>query len=339
MLGLRLLALCAALAGQGGAAHATGGPAALAADSGLLAQALSGPALQLTMRGTTVVVTAVATPAEDGCAAMITAHAPGSDRKWSRLFRWSELAWAGSKPDGATMVSFFEEEGRLAADTLVFSPADGASFRAALARLAASCRTNRGEAERVTIGSQGGARGCYFAALPGLHLLGSVPPPSARAVLTVLGRETPQAELQLLLERRAPGAATAGDDWASPSVAFIFADPGLADMRIAKAAFALDNKTVTAQHSVTAFGETRLRISMDPFGPPVNGAAGFYRRLAASGEVALTLLDDTGQSRAVLNFDAGPALSAARRALAASDWSCAGSSASPAPAARWEARS
>lgn len=342
MSGLRLFALCAALAGQAGAAHATatGGAVALAADSALLAEAVSGQALQLTMRGTTVVVTATAAPAEDGCAAVITAQAPGATRRWSRLLRWSELAWSGTTPEGATMVSFFEEEGRLAADTLVFNPADEAGFRAALGRLVASCRATRSETERVTIGAPGGGRGCYFATLPGLQLFGSLPPTGARAVLTVLARETPQAELQLLLERRASGAALAGDEWARPSVAFTFADPRLPDMRIAKAAFALDDKPVTAEHSVTAFGDTRLRISMDPFGRQVPGkaAVSFYRGLAASGEVALTLLDDTARSRAVLHFDTGPALAAARKILTASDWSCAGGSAPPAPAARWEAR-
>lgn len=341
MVSSRIVAACAALAGHfASPAHAT--PEIVAnprsADSIMLANALSGQALQLTMRGTTVAVMASAAPAEDGCSALISAHAPGMTRRWNRLFRWSEIAWLGTTPEGGTMVSFFENEGRLPGDRVVFSPSDGAAFRATVARLASSCRDARGEAERFLIAGEASARSCYFARLPGLQLLEASGSPAAsqpRAMLTVLSRETPEAELQLLLER----TGAKGDDWGRPAVSFTFADPRLKDMRIAQAAFALDRQPLAAQHSLATYSDTRLRISMDSRGSSVSGEGpgSFYRRLAASEEVALKLLDRSGQSRAVLHFDAGPALAAARRALAGGAWSCDGATPAPPPAARWEA--
>ena len=303
------------------------------ADSAMLANALSGQ-LHLTMRGTTVSVMASAAPAEDGCSALISAHAPGMTRKWTRLFRWSETAWAGVTPEGATMVSFFAHEGRLPSDRVVFSPGDGTGFRAALARVASSCRSARDEAERILINTQGSAHGCYFARLPGLQLLessglpGSSPP---RALLTVFARETPEAELQLLLQR----VASNSDAWDRPSVAFTYADPQLKDMRVTQAAFALDGKPVIAQHAVTAYGSTRVRVSVDPFARARKGTASFGRRITASDEVRLTLLDDRRQSAAELHFEVDGALTAARALLAAADWTCASAEPAPPPAAHW----
>lgn len=314
---------------------------ALAADSALLAEALGGRTLDLTMRGTTVAVLASAVPAEDGCAALATAHAPGSPRKWTRRFRWSEVAWTGTTAEGRTTVSFFEHEGRLPGDTLEFAPADAAGFRAALARVVGACRAARGAGERIAIAGSSSMPTCYFARLPALELIESAAPPPMgdppRAVLTLLSRENPQAELQLLVERAAPDSAAGSDDWGRPAVAFTFADPRLKDMRIGEARFALDGKAIKAQHTIAAYGDTRIRISMDSL--PVAGSKAppsFYRSLAGSGEVGLTLLDEAGKSQAVLHFDAGPALAAAREALRAADWSCASAAPAPAPAARWQ---
>lgn len=309
----------------------------LAANSALLAAALSGPRLELTMRGTTVTVLASAVPAEAGCAALITAHAPGKARKWTRLFRWSETAWSGVMADRRSMIAFFEHEGRLAGDNVRFLPGDTVGFEAALARVVTACRAVHGEGERILIASKGASRSCYFARLPALELTDNptVPPPAGdpqRGVLSLLARESPHAELQLLLERAAPDAD--GDDWGRPAVAFTFADPALKRTRIAAARFALDGQPVEAQHAITAYGDTRIRVGMDPFAPTPEG--NFYRRLVRSKVATLTLLDRAGQSVAVLNFDAGPTLAAARAALGAADWSCASAAPAPEPAARWQ---
>lgn len=315
---------------------------AIAADSAVMARALGGPLLELTMRGTTVAVVAAATPADGGCTTQVTAHAPGKNRRYSRLFRWSEVAWAGATAEGRTKVAFFEHEGRLPGDTLVFAPQDGAAFRSALARVVAACRAVRAEAERTLVGAVGLTRSCYFARLPQLQLHDAEAPHAAfgppRAVLTVLSRENPEAELQILLEQNQPGGHGKGDDWGSPAVAFTFADPRLAEMRIAAAEFALDARPVVADHSITAFGDTRVRIAMDSLRRPGGGAAPerFYKRMAGSGAVTLTLLGAANERRAVLTFDVGPALAAARLALAGANWSCAAASPAPAPAARWQ---
>lgn len=311
-----------------------------AADGTALASVLSGE-LALTMRGSSARVMATAVPAESGCAALVTARGLQSDRQWSRRFRWGDVAWAGTTGDGRTMVAFHDHEVHLASDILVFQPIDGATFRRTLARVAQGCRTSSGEGDRVMAGTDLRVPVCYFPRLPGLHLQGLPAGSSAdlppRAVLNILSRENPEAELQLLLERAPPDAAAGGDDWGRPTVAFTFADPRIKDMRITSASFALDAQPVTAQHSVTAFGDTRVRIGMDPFRAPSGGghASGFYRRLRASGEVRLTLLDAAQQAKAVMHFDTGPILAAARKALAASNWSCSGAAPAPPAASTW----
>jgi hypothetical protein len=70
---------------------------------------------------------------------------------------------------------------------------------------------------------------------------------------------------------------------------------------------------------------------MDPFRACAGGAgpASFYPRLATANQTKPTLLDSAGQTEAALHFDTGTALAAARKALTASDRSCA--SAAPAP--------
>jgi len=77
---------------------------------------------------------------------------------------------------------------------------------------------------------------------------------------------------------------------------------------------------------------------MDPFRTAGNGLgpASFYRRLAGSDEVTLTLLDGAKQAKAVLHFDAGSAIADARKALKAADWSCAGAAPAPPLASHWE---
>lgn len=323
-------------------------PPPLMAQGAGLAQALDGRRLELTLRGATVAVMAQAAPAENGCAALIRARTPGHTRGWTRLLRWSDLAWSGQTPDGRTLVAFYEPEGRLPADWAVFLPADAAAFRSALAGVAQECRSARGEAERVFAAANAHARSCYFAQLPGLHLVDSpVPAPLSdppRAMLSVLARETPQAELQLLLKRSAPHPAARGEDWGRPEVAFSVAAPVLRGRRVVEAGFALDARPVAARYAIAAYGETRLRIIMDPFARPGAGpgegvAVGqdrFFGALAQSGVVKMALRDEGGGEVTVLHFDAGPALAAARRALAAADWSCAAASPAPPSAARWQ---
>lgn len=311
----------------------------LAAESAMLANALAGPTLELTMRGTGVMVRAEARAAEDGCATWVTAQAPGAARRWSRMFRWSEVAWTGMLPDGRTLVAFFEHEGRLPGDRLAFAPADPAAFRAALARVTEQCRGMRDEAERVVSGAYAGTRSCYFARMPGLELIEATGPETApeptRAVVTLLAHETPEAELRLLFDRV---ASAESNDRQEPEVAFTVAAPALKTMRIAAARFALDGATVAPRHTIAAYGDTRLRIRIVPAVArlAVSNEEGFYGRLATSGKATLTLLDVEGRSRAVLNFDVGPALVQASTALDKAGWSCAPAVPSPAPAARWQ---
>ena len=307
----------------------------------IVAQALSGRPLALTMRGTTVEVIAAVTPASDGCTAVVAAHAPGRHKVWAREFRWGDVAWLGNAADGRTTIAFFDPEGRLPVDSVTFSPGDATGFGAAVTRMASGCRAARGESERVAFGAPGAMRSCYFPRLPALQLVedsAALPAESRpRAMLSLLARENPQGELQLLFERAAPDPSAGGDDWGTPAVAFVLAGPRVRGMQIAAARFALDAKPVAAQHAIAAYGETRVRILMDPFAPSATEEAqtSFYHRLSASKEVTLSLLDAGGQSRAVLTFEAGPALAAARKALSATNWSCAAAAPALAPAARW----
>ena len=313
----------------------------IAADSEVMAHALGGPVLEMTMRGTTVAVMASATPTEGGCAAQVVAHAPGAPQKWSRLFRWSDVAWTGAAADGRLKVVFYEHEGRLPGDTLVFAPRDGATFRAALTRVVDACRTMRARDELVLASQQGPSRSCYFARLPQLQLHASNIPAHLggrqQALLTLISRENPEAELQLLLDPSAFGASLGANEPASPGIAFIYANHKLRDLRIASASFELDAQPVRAPHAIAAFGDTRLRIAMDSRRPPAGSLTpgAFSRRLSASGEVKLTLHDSTRAPRAVLHFDIGPALDAARAALRSADWSCGAPTPAPVPAARW----
>ncbi len=315
----------------------------LARDSEMLAAALAGPTLELSMRGTGVAVQAETGSAEDGCAALIAVQPPGAGtgygRRWTRLFRWSDVAWTGTLPDGRTLVAFFEHEGRLPGDRLAFAPADPVAFMAALSRVNEQCRVARDEAERVASGEYAGTRSCYFARMPGLELVEATEPEAApeptRAVITLLAHETPEAELRLLFDR---ADQANGGERERPEVAFTIAAPSLKALDIAGARFALDGSPVAARHTLALYGDTRLRIRMDPLAgnsqPQENES--FYRQLAVSGKATLTLLDSKGATRAVLNFDAGPVLAAARKALHNANWSCALAAAMPAPAAEWQ---
>jgi hypothetical protein len=248
---------------------------------------------------------------EDGCAPRIVASALTGGRKWTRAFRWGDIAWTGSGPAGRIVVVFYESDGKLAGDTLAFAPPDAATFRAALGRMATACRSARGADERILASTQREVKSCYFGRFPQLQLEDGG---AGRAVLTILSRENPQTNLELILDRAGSGG---DDDWGDPSVAFVFADPQLRSIRIAGAAFELDGAAVPADHAIAAFGETRLRITMNPFrGGPVGGkgAGSFYRRLSASGVATLSLLGDDKATRAALHFDAGPMLAAGRSA-------------------------
>lgn len=304
-------------------------------DSAMLADALSGPTLQLTVRGTSVTVLANATPAEGGCAARITARAPDGNQEWSRLFRWSELAWSGVRADGSAGLAFFEQEGHLPVDRLDFNPDDAAAFTSALVRVAEGCRAPRAETERVMIASKVAQPGCYFARHPGLRLAEGAAPYPARAMLTVLARETPDAELQLFFERE---VTNGGDSWGAPWIDFTFADDRLAQVPVAKVAFAIDGRALAVQHSIANYGDTRLRIRIAQVQSPSDPArAGIFRqRLAAGKEVRLTLFDSTGRIRSVVHFDTGAQLAPARAAMSATGSSCADAAPAPAMASKWQ---
>ena len=319
-------------------------PAPIVADSAALSRALGTPDLVLTTRGETVRLLAGAAPVEGGCGTQIVAGegatASGAVPARSRVLRWTDIAWTGTAPDGRTLVSFYQDEARLPGDTLAFAPADAAGFRAALDRVVTACRRAQRETARVLAAVPGPSQSCYFARLPQLELVApSHPAEPQRAVLTMLSRETPEAELRLIVERPAPGSVPGGDEWGRPAVAFGYADRHLKDMGIARAGFAVDDAPVSARHAVLLFGDKRVRIAMDPVlrrAEPDTGGASFYSRLVAGEAVELTLLDTDGRSRAVLRFDAGPALAAARQMLAEANWSCDGAATAPPPAAEWK---
>lgn len=315
---------------------------ALMADSARLASSFNGRQLDLTMRGATVEVMARAAPAEAGCAASLEAQAPGRARSWTRLLRWGDVAWQGEGDDGRVIVAFYEPEGRLPADVVTFTPRDAQAFRETLERVSQACRGARAEGDWVLAAHSARLRSCFFARLPGLQLIDSAAPqPLAdppRAMLTVLSRETPEAELQLLVERGAPDTDASGDDWAAADVAFTIATPAVRGRRIVTASFALDAQPVATRHSIAAYGDTRLRIRMDDSARRAAAvpAGGFYTQLAGSSVVSVTLADEARRSARTLHFDAGAAMAAARSALRAADWSCNAAQPAPEPAARWQ---
>lgn len=283
-------------------------------------------------------VHAEAKPAESGCATVIAARASGSSEVWARTLRWRDLAWTGQLADGRVLVAFYEAEGRLPGDRLAIAPADPAAFRAMVRRLSDACRGMATDRALVLSGDHAGPHSCYFARYPGLELVEAAehapPAEPTRAVVTILAQETPEAELRLLVAR---DTAANGGGWARPEVAFTVAGAGLKDAGIAAARFALDGAPVEAQHSIALFNDIRLRIRMGSSSSQGDETSddGFYRSLAASGRATLTLVDRDGSSRAVLNFDVGPALAAARGALDATAWSCTAAAPAPTPVAQW----
>lgn len=323
MVGSVFLPALAALLVQAGVLPTAPAPARdspPARDSAALAGAIDGQRLDLALRGVGRSVRAEALPAESGCSTLIMASTPDGSDAGTRLLRWADVAWTGALPDGRVMVAFFEQEGRLPGDRLAFAPADPAAFQTALKRVTESCRG--AASERGLSGDYSGSRSCYFARAPGLELIehkSPSPQEPARAVMAVLARETPDAELRLLVERGA-----GGEGWAQPEVAFTIAGAVLENFRIGVVHFALDGAQVEARHSIAVYNGTRLRIRM---GHAIGGASAgsegsFYLRLASSQRATVTLIDSGGKARAVLNFDVGPALAAARRSLDATAWSC-----------------
>jgi hypothetical protein len=308
---------------------------ALAADSAALAGAIHGQQLELALRGAGFAVRAEGEPTAGGCATRIAVSSPVSPDSWSRLLRWTDVAWTGALPDGRVMVAFYEQEGRLPGDRLAFAPSDPAAFQAALRRVSEACRFSAREGERVLSGDYPTSRSCYFARHPGLELVEAVgsnaAPDPTRAVVTMLAEETPEAELRLLVEN---GASDEGDGWARPDLAFTIA--GLNHFRIGAVRFALDGQPVAAEHSIVLYGDTRLRIRMDPFGAASATDSSFYHRLASASRATIILLDTAGVSRAVLNFETGAPLAAARQAFEKADWSCTAAAPAPTPAALWQ---
>lgn len=305
----------------------------LASDNATLAGAMDGRRLDLALRGVGRSVHAKALPTESGCSTRIIASTLDGSDAGTRLLRWADVAWTGELPDGRVMVAFYEQEGRLPGDRLAFAPADPAAFEAALKRVVETCRGAAGEGEQVLSGDYSGSRSCYFTRSPGLELVESTPPQRepTRAVVTVLAQDTPDAELRLLTERGAEG-----DGWEEPEVAFTLAGAGMEDLRISAVRFALDGEPVDPQHSIAIYNNSRLRIRMNPIAATAPNEDSYYRRLFTSTRATVTLIDSEGAIRAVLNFETGPALAAARLALDNAAWSCATASAAPALAARWQ---
>lgn len=202
-----------------------------------------------------------------------------------------------------------------------------ATGRTLLTRAGFDCRPGRAVPdERVVTLARGGASQCYFAAMPQLRLDDSgadrgFPP---RVILTVRSRENVQAELELMLTR-----APDGDGWSEPGVAFSFAAPGLRTLGVEEADIRLDSAAVPADLALVMFGDTRLRVMMDPYRNAGKAPDAFFSRLASSERATLRLLDAGNRSLAVLRFDVGPALETARMMLARTNWSC-GRTAQPA---------
>lgn len=173
--------------------------------------------------------------------------------------------------------------------------------------------------ERIITLEQGTARQCYFAALPQLRLddSGADRGFAPRIILTVRSLENPQAELELMLTR-----SPDGNDWSEPGVAFMLASPGLRQLGVEEADIRLDAAFVPSDLALVMFGDTRLRVMMDPYRKNGKSPDAFFSRLAGSDRATLRLLDIENRPLAVLRFDVGPVLEAAKEMLARTDWSC-----------------
>ena len=247
------------------------------------------------------------------------------------MFRWADLAWSGALPDGRVMVAFHESEGRLPGDRMAFAPADVTAFQATLGRVVASCRGVAADEDRVLSSHFEYSRSCYFARYPGIELVEATQPQGepARAVVTVLAQETPDAELRLLVERSA-----SGDGWAEPEIAFTISGLGSGSFPVGAARFTLDGVPIDPPHNIAVYNGTRLRIRLASSSGERDDS--FYHRLSSSLRAAVTLIDSAGTARAEFTFATGPALAAARRSLDAAGWSCAAAAPAPTPAAQWQ---
>lgn len=189
-------------------------------------------------------------------------------------------------------------------------------------RLNFTCETRRSLAdERVVTLARGGARNCYYTELPQLRLDDSgsdrgFPP---RIILTVRSRENPHAELELMITRSPDGTG-----WSEPGVAFVLAAPNLRALGVAEARIDLDRTAVASDLAIVMFGETRLRIMMDPSRNALTGKSSgkFFSRLVQSDRATLRLFDKTDTPITDLRFDVGQVLEAAREMLDRTNWSC-----------------
>lgn len=302
-------------------------------DRAALVATIDNTRLDVWQRSVGLTVRADARSVGDGCTTAIASQYPGQSDAWTRLLRWDQVAWSGTLADGRVMVAFFEQDGRLANDRVTFAPADATAFQAGVARVAQSCRAGRARQERVIVADYPLWRSCYLARTPAVELVetrsltGRAEEP--RASMSVYARETPEAELHLLFD----------GDPDTAEVSFTIARSDLRRMGVAGAAFALDETTVDPRHSLAFYGDTRLRIRMDPFSMVTPAATttepSYFERLTDSRTATLTLVDAARKPIGRLTFDIGSALTEARETLRATPWTCAAPAPAPTPAAQF----
>lgn len=311
----------------GAGAHLPGHPAIDQGDAERLAAALLQSPLTLTRQGATLAVIAAPDTAGDGC---IVRLAPplGESGGASWPLRWADLAWSGRTPGGALRLVFYEPVTRYPSDVVSFVPQDVDRVEAALKRVVANCRDAAGEgAALLTSDPPAAPRSCYFPSVPQLRLFEAVEREGrriaeARAALTVLSDERPDAELQLTLARSVSSDEADFAAWRGADVAFVYAADGIAQWGFAQAAFARDAVPVAAPHTIAIYGDTRARVTLRTAPPPPDG--GPVNLLDDAGAIGMSFRDAQGREiTPAVHFAAGPLLAAARRVLSASDWSCA----------------
>ena len=286
-------------------------------DATIVSSALDGRRLHLEMRGRSVSVDATAEVTEGGCSTRIVAQAAGGARQWSRILRWTELAWAGETVEGTTQVAFYDTEGHLATDLVAFEPPDAPRFREALARLVQSCRIERGEAARVQISEGNRTRTCFSGIRPEIQIIDTkpaVPTPSPpRLLINLYAQESPRVELQLLFEGVGEQALR------DPSMAFVVAEPDLMNGTVKRASFRINGRDFAVRHLIAAFGTTRLRIAIDP---RTSGFNSFANALGSSRELVLSLWSRNGSAIGRYTFDPRQTLGQAKELLAGTGPSC-----------------
>ncbi|WP_375291081.1 hypothetical protein [Qipengyuania sp.] len=294
-----------------------GGSSVSVEDAAIVSSALDGRRLDLEMRGQRVSVDATAEITEGGCSTRIMAQAAGGSRQWSRILRWTELAWAGETVEGATQVAFYDTEGHLATDLIAFGPPDASRFREALARLVQSCRMERGEAARVQTSQGNRTRTCFLGNRPEIQIIDTKPaiptPAPPRLLINLYAQESPRVELQLLFEGVGEQALK------DPSMAFVVAEPGLMNGQVKRARFRINGRDFAVRHSIAAFGTTRLRIAIDP---RASGFDSFATALGSSSELVLSLLSRDGSAIGRYTFDPRQTLRQAKELLAGTGPSC-----------------